>query len=500
MSFRNNLIANYVGQGWSGLMGLAFIPIYIRYMGIESYGLIGVFALLQAGFALLDMSITPTLNREMARYSAGARSPQSIRNLLRTLELMGIGVAILISLLIWSISAWLASGWLRADKLPIEVVSQAIAIMGFVVAGRFLEGLYRGALLGLQQQVLFNVVNAFFATLRAVGAVAVLVWASPTIQAYFVWQGIASAGSAIALASLAHRRLPLAPRPPKFSFQAFREVWRFAGGMMAIAFLSILLTQIDKLLLSRMLDLESFGYYTLATVVVSVIGLLITPITQAAYPRFTELVTKGDQHRLSHEYHLSAQLVTVLIGAIALMLLFFPEDILATWTGDPVIVRETAPLLRLLALGTFLNGLMHIPYMLQLAHGWASLAVKVNSVAVFFLIPTIVWAVPRYGAVGAAWAWVALNAGYVLVGIQVMHLRLLPGSKWKWYWSDVLVPLSAATMVAVIFKAIYPQNENTVMAIVWLVTTGSAVASAALFASKELRVALLQGYVKKNFD
>ena len=44
---KRNLIANYLGQGWTALMGLAFIPLYIKYLGIEAYGLIGIFALLQ---------------------------------------------------------------------------------------------------------------------------------------------------------------------------------------------------------------------------------------------------------------------------------------------------------------------------------------------------------------------------------------------------------------------------------------------------------------------
>lgn len=480
-------------------MGLAFIPLYIRHLGMESYGLIGVYALIQAWLTLLDMGMTPTLSREMARFTAGAHTPQSIHNLLRSLEIVAVGLAILICILIWALSAWLASGWLRADKLPLDVVSQAVSIMGFVIAGRFLEGLYRGALVGLQEQVLFNVVNAIFSTARAVGAVGVLVWISPTIEAYFIWQGIVSAGSVAALAIFVHRRLPAAPLTGSFSLQALSEVWRFAGGMMLTTFLSILLTQVDKILLSRMLDLEVFGYYTLATVVVSVIGLLIVPITQAAYPRLTELVTKGDRSRLATAYHHSAQMVTVLIASLALMLFFFPTEILSVWTGNPVITRETAPLLQLLAIGTFLNGLMHMPYMLQLAHGWAGFAVKVNVVAVAFLIPTIAWVVPLYGAIGAAWTWTLLNAGYVLIGIQIMHRRLLPGDQWRWYWKDVCSPLSAATVVASILKLVQPLSMDILTTFVWLVLAGIAITVAALIAAGDLRRATLRAFAE-NFS
>ena len=45
---KRNLIANYNGQGWTALMGLAFVPLYSKYLGIESYGLIGLFAVLTA--------------------------------------------------------------------------------------------------------------------------------------------------------------------------------------------------------------------------------------------------------------------------------------------------------------------------------------------------------------------------------------------------------------------------------------------------------------------
>jgi len=59
-------------------MSLAFVPLYIKYLGIEAYGLIGVFAILQAWLRLLDMGMKPAINREMARFTGGAHNAQSI--------------------------------------------------------------------------------------------------------------------------------------------------------------------------------------------------------------------------------------------------------------------------------------------------------------------------------------------------------------------------------------------------------------------------------------
>ena len=78
MHLKKNIIANYLGQGWRALLGLAFIPLYIKYLGVEAYGLIGIFAILQAWLGLLDMGMKPALGREMARFTGGAVDAQCL--------------------------------------------------------------------------------------------------------------------------------------------------------------------------------------------------------------------------------------------------------------------------------------------------------------------------------------------------------------------------------------------------------------------------------------
>ena len=124
MSLKKNVLANYVGQIWRALMNIAFVPLYIKYLGMEAYGLIGVFAILQAWLVLLDMGMTPTLSREMARYTAGTHTAQSIRDLLRSLEVITLVIALLIGVVIWFLAPWLSAQWLHAEKLSVEEVAQ----------------------------------------------------------------------------------------------------------------------------------------------------------------------------------------------------------------------------------------------------------------------------------------------------------------------------------------------------------------------------------------
>jgi O-antigen/teichoic acid export membrane protein len=447
MSLKKNILANYFGQGWSVLMGLAFVPLYIQYLGMESYGLIGVFAVLQTSLIVLDMGLTPALSREMTRFSAGAHSSQSIRNVLRTLECLYGLLTLMVPILVWWSAFWLAKNWLKTEKLSPEVVAEALVVMGVVVALRLWESLYKGALQGLQQMVWLNIAIAVLATLRWGGAVLVLAWVSPNIKTFFLWQGGISLLSTGLFAMKIYSALPSCEQGGRFSRQTLLGLVRFSGGLTAIALLVLLLTQIDKIMLSSLLSLEFFGYYTLAATVGNALFHIIAPLTSAIYPRFTELVTHDDQVALAETYHRACQLMSVLIIPPALTLAFFAEPVLVLWTHNSRIAQEAAPIVVPLVLGTLCNGFMNLPYMLQLAHGWTGLTIRVNVVAVIIIVPAIMWATSRYGSVGAGYAWFALNAGYLLIDIPLMHRRLLPMEKWSWYLNDIGLPLIGTASV-----------------------------------------------------
>lgn len=483
MALKKNVLANYLGQGWRVLMSLAFVPLYIKYLGIEAYGLLAIFAMLQAWLSLLDMGMKPALGREMARFTGGAHDAQSIWDLLRSIEIIAIVVAGLIGIGIWGASGWLAADWVRAEKLPVALVAQAFALMGAIIALQFVESMYTSSIAGLQRQVLQNVVASLMATVRGFGAVGILMWVSPTINAFFIWQGLISLLTVAVFAGMVYRVLPSPPRPARFSMPALIGIWRYAAGMVGITLLALLLTQVDKLLLSRLLSLEAFAYYALAGLGAGVLYRLTEPITTAFYPRFTELAVRGDENALSAVYHQSAQLVTVLMGAAAVVLMIFGDRVLLLWTADPALAKKVAPLMTVLALGTLFNGLMWTPYQLQLAHGWTALTIKVNSVAVSILIPAILWVVPAYGAIGAAWIWVTLNAGYILFAIYFMHRRLLHKEKWRWYRQDVVIPLTAATGAAWLCRWAMPEHLGRLGEFgVLLLSSGSVLIASALTA------------------
>lgn len=91
----------------------------------------------------------------------------------------------------------------------------------------------------------------------------------------------------------------------------------------------------------------------------------------------------------------------MLILPVAFVICLFSSEILNIWTSDPTIVRETHIILSLLIIGTTLNGLMNLPYAMQLAYGITNLGLYTNLISLVLLIPLIVYMAVNFGAVGS---------------------------------------------------------------------------------------------------
>ncbi len=98
---RDNIVANYAGQIWSALMAVAFVPFYIRILGVESFGLVGFMLSLQALSQFFDFGIGGTVNRALAQRAHDAEAIRSTPDLVRTFELLMWPLSLLIGAVIW---------------------------------------------------------------------------------------------------------------------------------------------------------------------------------------------------------------------------------------------------------------------------------------------------------------------------------------------------------------------------------------------------------------
>ena len=469
---RKNIAANYLGKLFAGIVTLAFIPLYLRFLGIEAYGLIGIYVSIMALLAALDLGLGATLNRELARLSVAPDSRGESRDLLRTLETVYWGMGALTGLIIVACAPLLVDRWLTLHTLPRETVLVAVMLMGLGVSLEWPTALYSGGLLGLQQQVRVNLISSVTIAIRAGGAVLILWLISPTIFAYFAWHAAVSLAQSLYLARCVWSSLPAPPEAPSFRFELLKKNCYFAAGLTGISILVTLLTQTDKVILSKVLSLEQFGYYILAFNIAGVLTQMGHPFFVAFFPKFSRLFAENLPGELSRTYHRGSQAYSFLLFPPAMTLAFFSKEILSLWIGLPRTGEDTHLLLSVLVVGTCLNALMVIPYALQLAYGWTKLSFFVNLGMAVVMVPSLIWASLRFGSLGAATIWGLINLGYIFTAIPLMHRRLLRGEMWRWYVIDVGAPLMGALTICVLSRLSMPAGASAPVQVLWIAGTG----------------------------
>lgn len=488
---KRNILANFMGQGWVILVNAFAVPFYIKLMGIEAYGLVGFYITVQAVFNyFLDFGLSTTINREVARYSAFPQKNNETRSLVRTLGTVYWVIGVFLGLLVILTSGWIAGNWINVEDLPISIVKQTLMVMGVVVIFQWPLSFYQGALMGLQELVLLNRLNALAVTFRTLSTLIVLWLVSPTILAFFCWQVAISLIQVFVTAFLLWRKLPASKDPVRFDLNLLKSIWRFAVGMSLTSFLSFFLSQADRIVLSKLVTLEMFGYYTVAVTANSAFRVIYSQIASAIFPRFSALVANDNQGELRDLYHKGSQFTSVVVLPVAFIASFFSLSLFLVWTQDMQVAAAAAPIASLLFIGTAINGLLAMPYNLTLAYGWSSYGVYQNLAAVALFTPLMIFLVARYGGMGAAVAWMLLNIGYILFMPPIVHRYYLQKELWQWYLKDIGTPLVIAVGSSVLFRCFTPAHMSQIFSIIYVVFAGLVTLLFVILSLKEVRVIL----------
>ena len=475
MALKHNILANYASQLYVTAVGIVMVPLYVKYMGAEAYGLVGFFAMLQAWFNLLDMGLTPTMARETARYNGGAISAPDYRRLARALEGVFMVVALFGGVLLFSLADWVAARWLNVSRLPLGDVAASLRLMAVAIALRWMCGLYRGVITGTERLVWLSAFNSTVATLRFVLVLPLLMFVSASPLAFFGFQLGVAVIEIAGLAWMAYRLLPALPAGQRIRWEwaPLKPVLKFS---LSIAFTSsvwVLVTQTDKLVLSKILPLADYGYFTVAVLVASGIMIVSGPVSSAIMPRMTRLQAEGQHDQLIAVYRQATQLVTVMAIPVALVLSFFAPQVLWAWTGDVELTRSAAPVLTLYAAGYGVLAVGAFPYYLQYAKGDLRLHLIGNALFVLLLIPSVIWAATYHGMVGAGWAWLVSNVVYFAVWTPLVHGRFAPGLHRVWLRRDVLQPGVLPVATAALMAANVRWPDARLQLGLGLMTTGA---------------------------
>jgi O-antigen/teichoic acid export membrane protein len=465
-----NLLAACISKAWYIIVLLVCTPYLVRVLGPDGFGLVGIYLTLQRLSALLDSGLSTTINKEMAFHGKQSDSGR-LSDMLRTLEIVYWAISFLVFVIIAALSKWIASEWISNDRLGEANVQWLVLVMALAIAVQLPQSFYSAALAGQERHVTLNIIQIFWHGVRFLGVIPVLMLVAASPLIFFQWQVVSGIVITAATAAAIWTSLPRFSRRPRFCPLLLRETLRFAAGAGTFTISAVIISQMDKVVLSKQLSSEQFGYYMLAYSIPSALFVICSSIQTVIFPRLARHIGNGDRAGLTDTYHFGSQLTLLAIAPIAITGAFFSTEIFDAWLYDSEVAEKCSLIASILFCGIGLNCLSSMPHSLQMAHGWTGLANSLNLASVVVFGPILVVACSLYGSIGASLVWVIYAVCNLLLQIRFMHRRLLPEEKAQWVLNHA-VPITLCMCVVIAARQLlHPANRISMLACIastWL--------------------------------
>ena len=439
-----NILANILGRIWSVLSVFIFIPLYITILGVKIYGVVSFYAILQGILIFADAGLTATLKRELAKGNNSEESREYKFKILRSIELIYLLIVFVITSLIFFGSNYIVDSWLNIEDLDKEATVNGIKIMGFALGLNFLSKPYQGALIGMEKQVLSNLLQFLWGLLKNGGVVFAIYYLNNTLEIFFGWQLVVNLAYVLALRFLL---LKLLYKKNKFQwkfkrdFKVLNKVWKYALGMLIISIIAALNSQFDKILISKYFSVSELGIYTLAYSLAMIPVILSGPIATAIFPKLVNYHDNDDVPNLEKLFKNSFKMVLLLTSSAGFVLAFYSSFFLALWTQNEILALQASIPAFYLLLGQMMLSFQVIPFNLLLAKGNTKVNIKMGVFGLFLLFPLVILLSKYYGLKGAAMGWFLYSCFITPIFIIIVLKKYISMKTKDWIIINFLKPL-----------------------------------------------------------
>lgn len=438
MLLRNSLahlVARVVALG----AGIIAIPLVTLTLGTEALGLVGVYATLQAVLGFFDLGLPVTVNHRLAIMIGRKSAPSHQAAVVRALEILFWGLAALFLIIALAIHEPLAASWLRVTALPHATVESALVLMIFAVAVRFPVTFYSNVLFAYDRHIYPNAITAISAVIRTLTALGALVFFRVGIVGYFTIQLIGSAAEVALLGAGVLLMQPVRWVRPRL--ETLREIGSMAGWLTLISVSIVALTQIDKIILSKLLNLSDFGFYVAGYTYAAGLAALSYPVGNAVFPQLTRSL-HGDRGAAAWLVRAATELTILILVPMGCVLIAQPAPVLQLLFLIKPAPATLGDILPLMILGGLAQAFVTLPHLFQVAAGRLAAMASING-ALLIPFATLVFFGTRSGGIyGAAVVFAAFNITRLLIYWMMVAFSEPVAGIWR-----LTVLLAAATIV-----------------------------------------------------
>ncbi|MFM5806867.1 lipopolysaccharide biosynthesis protein [Aeromonas veronii] len=472
-----NIAANYLGVVITTLLSFLVVPFYLKWLGHDAYGLVGIAAMIQGWVMLLNSGLAPVAGRKAAEAYSGKGNWQEAVKFFRTIDWLIFILAMVVVICIFFSRDWLAINWISESQLPPHDVATSLVLLVAMTLLRLMTSVSRGVIANIEMQVWLNYNLILFSLLRFAMSLPIVYW-TKNIEYLFIWWLLVSAFEYLSIQIKISMSLPVKAAFWVFDLLQLKENGRNAAMLAVTSCVWVVVTNLDKLLLSGYLSLSEFGLFSLAILLAGGIVTLSQPICQAFQPKLTRAYALGGKEAVGDSLMLCTRLVAILIYPIGSVIFCMPEMVLYAWTGDVSIAVDAASILQGYTIGNTFLAASGLLYMVQVALNDVRWHFRGNIIFAIILIPSLLLIVKNYGAEGASWLWAVYNLVLFVIWNSFLLKKLLHIKPMRWVVVEALLPLCLALCSSALLAGLVALADFSRMQVfIWLAFCGVSVSA-----------------------
>ncbi|PMG83493.1 lipopolysaccharide biosynthesis protein [Vibrio breoganii] len=423
--------------------GIAFfsIPFVLAMLGKEVYGLVGFFMVVQGMLNILDVGISGSVTREIAKRNTSDINLSTFNKIIKKVNVVYMLVATCILIFGFLLQEYISEAWLKTtlDKNDVLVVLQYV-LVSFTFL--FYINLPRSILVGLEKHVQLGVLNILFSIAYTILPI-FIVYLTDNYIHFFLTQMIASISICVCYCILAYYYYPHKNVESIDKGSEGFSLRNFVMTSLSLSYISVLwiiVSNLDKLLLSNKISLSDFAPYSIAISVATVLLSVISPLSQLVQPRLTNLYAQKDTIGAKSFITKAFCYFYVFFLPIGFIIHYYGDFLVFTWLKDLQLSNQVNLYLPWLVSGVIASLLVKFAFFILYAKGQLKMHTIVYTIHCMFLIPLMFYVVKTFEPVDAAKLFFFQNLFISIVWGGYVFYKNIPG-----FLTRILIPMLLIT-------------------------------------------------------
>lgn len=419
-----NTLLNLFGYGAPLIFAVFSIPLIVKAIGVERFGILTLAWILTGYLSLLDMGLGRALTKIVAE-KLGENCIAEIPCTIWTALISMVLISLCISIISLSLSHWAVYSLLKIpEELKKETLYSFYLLSGFIPAVVISVG-FRGILEAYQR---FDLVNAVRIPLGIFSFAAPLAMVPFTVRLHFII-GFLLLGRVITAFVQFYLCCRISENLlKKYSIDArmLVKLLQFGGWMTITNVISPLLVYIDRFFIGALISISVVAYYSTPSEVITKIALLSSSLIGVLFPAISESYNINRQ-RSAFLLDRSLKYIFILVFPIVLVIVSFSYEGLIMWLNEDF-ARNSNEVTQVLSIGVLYSCIGYIPYTFIQGAGRPDLTAKLHLSEMPIYILVLFCAIQKSGITGAAIVW-TIRSFVDTVCLYIIAQRLLGAMK-----------------------------------------------------------------------